>query len=134
MELYLLRACHKLQAGCPIFDRKIFYDKDGLKLYAFTAALRCDHLGINVEVESIFSPKEARSRNDAAYKMLDKLLKQTGNSICDFNYRRLCLAQQQLEEQEGNQDSTMVRRLREVECDLKLLNKEIEIYKKHLGF
>ncbi|MED6132403.1 hypothetical protein PIB30_018603 [Stylosanthes scabra] len=122
MEFYLLR------------DRKVFYDKDGLKPYAFTAVLRCDHLGINVEVDSNFSPDEARSRDDTAYKLLDHLLKHTGNSIYDFNYRQLCLAQQQLEEHECNQDSTLLRRLREAERHVKLLKDELGVYKKHLGF
>ncbi|MED6126053.1 hypothetical protein PIB30_074653 [Stylosanthes scabra] len=37
-------------------------------------ALRCDDKGINVEAESCYCPDEARSREDAAYKLLDNLL------------------------------------------------------------
>ncbi|MED6107195.1 hypothetical protein PIB30_011765 [Stylosanthes scabra] len=50
MEIYLLRACRKLEAGGPSFQRRVFYDTEGLKHYAFKAALRCEQKGIDVEV------------------------------------------------------------------------------------
>ncbi|MED6122207.1 hypothetical protein PIB30_037639 [Stylosanthes scabra] len=93
MKLYLLRTCVKLQIGSPIFDRSVFYDNQGLRMFAFTPAIRCDEKGINLEVESCFSPYEGKSRDDAAYQLLDKLLRQAGHSVCDFNYMRLYLAQ-----------------------------------------
>ncbi|MED6123213.1 hypothetical protein PIB30_047038 [Stylosanthes scabra] len=93
MELYLLRACRTLEAGFPCFERRVFYDSEGLRHYAFKAALQCELKRIDMQADNFFCPDEGRAREDAAYKLLDKLLIQTGYSICDFNYRRLCLAQ-----------------------------------------
>ncbi|MED6149948.1 hypothetical protein PIB30_067503 [Stylosanthes scabra] len=126
MEFYLLRACHKLEASCPILERKVFFDMYVQKLFAFSTALRCEEKGINLAEERCFWPEESKSRDEAAFKLLDSLLKQTGNEVCDFSYRRNCVAKLQADEQRGNEDSEIRQRLREVERHCEVLKKEIE--------
>ncbi|MED6144576.1 hypothetical protein PIB30_016848 [Stylosanthes scabra] len=92
MEFYLLRACHKLQCGLPYMETRVVFDNYGQKLFAFKAGLHCDEKEIEVYAESCYCPDEARAREDVAFKILDKLLIQTGHSIRDFNYRKLCVA------------------------------------------
>ncbi|MED6195586.1 hypothetical protein PIB30_039281 [Stylosanthes scabra] len=105
MELYLVRACMKLSMGCPILDGRAFYDQYGAKMFCFTGAFRCEEKGVYFEVEGCVCADQIRAREDAAYKLLDRLLTHTGHTILDFNYRRLCASQQQVEELRVVQDN-----------------------------
>ncbi|MED6209012.1 hypothetical protein PIB30_050486 [Stylosanthes scabra] len=42
MELYLLRACMKLEVGSPTLERRLHYSHYGGTLFSFSAALRCE--------------------------------------------------------------------------------------------
>ncbi|MED6120301.1 hypothetical protein PIB30_019624 [Stylosanthes scabra] len=133
MEFYLLRTCHKLEAGCPIFERKVFFDMYGQKLYAFSAALRCKENGINMATESCFWLKESKSREEVSFKLLDSLLKQTGKEGCDFNYRRNYMATMPNEALMVREDAAIGQRLREVERHCEMLKKVIKNCHKQLG-
>ncbi|MED6157457.1 hypothetical protein PIB30_023188 [Stylosanthes scabra] len=106
-------------------ERRVVFNNYGQKLFAFKARLCCDEKEIEVYAESCYCPDEARAREDVAFKILDKLLIQTGHSICDFNYRKLCVAQQRIDELE---------RLLEAESKCERLQSELEVYKKHMDF
>ncbi|MED6203629.1 hypothetical protein PIB30_001327 [Stylosanthes scabra] len=108
MELYLLRVYMKLQLSC---------EEKGLVLEVYGSA--CDD--------------EGSAREDAAYKLLDRLLLQTGNSIMDFNYRRLCAAKQQMEAMQNMQGSNIGQRLYEAERDRDAYKEQVEIFRKYLA-
>ncbi|MED6116737.1 hypothetical protein PIB30_102968 [Stylosanthes scabra] len=133
MELYLVRACVKLHVGSPIFERREFYSEYGQRMYYFSAKLSCEEKGLMLEVQGCCCHDEGRAREDAAFNLLDKLLTQTGNSIMDFNYRRLCAVNQQIAEMQNLQEGRMGQRLREVERDCEALRKQLEIYQTSLG-
>ncbi|MED6115668.1 hypothetical protein PIB30_092897 [Stylosanthes scabra] len=101
--------------------------------YTWYERLRCEEKGLMLEVQGYCCHDEGRAREDAAFNLLDKLLTQTGNSIMDFNYRRLCAANQQIEEMQNLQEGRMGQRLREVERDCEALRKQLEIYQTSLG-
>ncbi|MED6155922.1 hypothetical protein PIB30_009984 [Stylosanthes scabra] len=88
MEMYLWRACRKLAVGPPVFDRKVAYDVNGNLMFGFSAELRSVEKGIEVGAEGCFHPDELMAREDAAFKLLDSLLRKTGQEMCDFNFRR----------------------------------------------
>ncbi|MED6204353.1 hypothetical protein PIB30_008481 [Stylosanthes scabra] len=103
MELYLLRVCAKLHLGSPHFEKHVYHSQEGEKHYRFEVTLVCEEEEINLKANGCFSFDEACARDDAAYTLLDLLLIRTGHSICDFNYRRLCVLQQQFDEMQGTQ-------------------------------
>ncbi|MED6168086.1 hypothetical protein PIB30_008742 [Stylosanthes scabra] len=134
MELYLWKACHKLGLGCPVFDRKLFYDVSGQLMFAFLAAVRCEEKGLAVESDGSFMADEFMAREDAAFKLLDGLLKRTGTEVCDFNFRRNCVLRVEGREDRESRESMLQQRLLDVERDCARLRHEIEMYQKHLGF
>ncbi|MED6136757.1 hypothetical protein PIB30_058823 [Stylosanthes scabra] len=114
--------------GCPMFEPKVFYSQVGEKLFAFTAELRCQEKGLNLEVEGFACPDERRAREDVTYNLLDNLLRHTSNSILDFNYRRLCVAQQRGEKLEQSQVGVFMGRVHDLEGQCEALRKQIEVY------
>ncbi|MED6149410.1 hypothetical protein PIB30_062150 [Stylosanthes scabra] len=98
MVLYLLRVCTKLHLGSPRFERNVFLSQEGEQHYRFRVRLVCEEEGINLEAHGCFNADEGTARDDAAYTLLEMLLMRTGHSICNYNYRRMCVLQQQLEE------------------------------------
>ncbi|MED6204235.1 hypothetical protein PIB30_007347 [Stylosanthes scabra] len=133
MVQYLVRACTKLNMPWPIVEGREFYSAYGVRMFCFTAALRCNERGLNLKVEGCISAEQSRARDNAAYKLLDVLLRHTGNSILDFNYRRLCAAQQQVQELQEAHDREVPERVRELEEKCEALTKEIEKYHKVSG-
>ncbi|MED6117376.1 hypothetical protein PIB30_109453 [Stylosanthes scabra] len=133
MEFYLLRVCTKLQLGSPRFERSVYYSQEGEPHYKFLVSLVCEEADISLKTSGCFSAAEGHARDDAAYTLLDMLLMKTGHSICDFNYRRVCVLQQQLEELQGSQGNQLARRLREKEAECARLNEEIEKFCKYLN-
>ncbi|MED6106129.1 hypothetical protein PIB30_002022 [Stylosanthes scabra] len=90
MELYLLRVCAKLHFGSPKFQRSVYVSQEGEQHYRFEAKLVCEEAGINLECHGCFISNEDYARDDAAYTLLEMLLRCTGYSICDYNYRQVC--------------------------------------------
>ncbi|MED6196116.1 hypothetical protein PIB30_044243 [Stylosanthes scabra] len=131
MELYLLRACTKLHLGSPRFERREFYSEFGLRMYYFTAKLKCEEKGLVLEVQGCYCHDEGRAREDASYNLLDRLLVETGHSIMDFNHRRLCAAKQQIEEKQNMQESSIGQRFK-AERDRDAYKKQLEIYQNYL--
>ncbi|MED6180658.1 hypothetical protein PIB30_012256 [Stylosanthes scabra] len=134
MELYLLCVCMKLNFGWPTFEPLLFTSTSGGMLFSFKAALRCDEKGINVEVDGGICSDQSRAREDAAFNLLDNLLTMTGNSILDFNYRKVRALQQRVEELEQERAENPPARVVALERRCKALKDEIETYQKHLGF
>ncbi|MED6226308.1 hypothetical protein PIB30_102310 [Stylosanthes scabra] len=128
IKLSLVRACMKLSMGCPMFEGKEFYLQYGVRMFYFSAALRCKERGVNLEVEGCVCAAQSRAREDAAHKLLDMLWRHTGNSIMDFNYRRFCAAQQHVQELQEVHDREVVESVRELEAQCGALWKEIENY------
>ncbi|MED6121852.1 hypothetical protein PIB30_033967 [Stylosanthes scabra] len=100
MELYLLRACMTLHLGYPNFEPREFYSKFGSKMYGYKASLRLEEMRIDMEVDGCVSLDKNSAREDAAYNLLQQLLTVTGKAIMDFNYRRACVAECNLQEVE----------------------------------
>ncbi|MED6150632.1 hypothetical protein PIB30_074265, partial [Stylosanthes scabra] len=96
MEVYLMRACVKLGMGCPIFEPRWFISPQGERMVGYGASIRCEEKGVYLQVESSYCGSDGRARQDAAYLLLDQLLRRTGYTICDFNYRRLCEDEEQI--------------------------------------
>ncbi|MED6169798.1 hypothetical protein PIB30_024611 [Stylosanthes scabra] len=94
MEVYLMRACVNLVMGCPVFEPRWFISPQGERMVGYDALLRCEEKGVYLQVESSYCGDDGRARQEAAYLLLDQLLRRTGYSICDFNYRRLCEAEE----------------------------------------
>ncbi|MED6203935.1 hypothetical protein PIB30_004065 [Stylosanthes scabra] len=134
MELYMLCVCMKMGFGCPNFEPRLISSTYGGAMFSFKAAIRCDEKGINVEVEGGICGDQARAREDAAYNLLDNLLSQTGYSILDFNFRKVCALRQRIEELEQQQAENTDVRVVELESGCAALKTEIETYQKHLGF
>ncbi|MED6195000.1 hypothetical protein PIB30_033920 [Stylosanthes scabra] len=100
--------------------------------YSFSVKLVCKEAGTNLEAHGCFSSDEGHARDDAAFTLLEMLLSRTGYSICDFNYRRMCALQQQLEDIQGTQGNQLAQRLSEKETECELLIKQIECFYKFL--
>ncbi|MED6118445.1 hypothetical protein PIB30_002698 [Stylosanthes scabra] len=80
----------------PEPDRGTLITEEEMELYLLRVCMKL-HLGS----PRFESSNEGRARNDTAYTLLEMLLSRTGHSICDYNYRRMCALQQQLEEIQG---------------------------------
>ncbi|MED6110531.1 hypothetical protein PIB30_043866 [Stylosanthes scabra] len=123
----------RCNVGCPTFEPREFYSQFGSKMYACTAALRSEEMGINLEVEGRVCPDKNRAREDAAYNLLQQLLTVTGSSIMDFNYRRLVEAERNLEEKEHGTILQLRSRVAELEATCTSLRKEIENFHEFLA-
>ncbi|MED6160532.1 Ribonuclease H1 [Stylosanthes scabra] len=133
MELYLWRACRKLGLGCPVFDKKLFYDVSGQLMFGFSTAVRCEEKGLAIESDGSFMADEFMAREDDAFKLLDELLKRKGAEVCDFNFRRNCALRVEGREDRESRESMLQQRRLDVERDCARLRHEIETYQKHLG-
>ncbi|MED6120543.1 hypothetical protein PIB30_021706 [Stylosanthes scabra] len=131
MELYLLRVCSKLHLGSPK-QRYEYHSQDGEQHYRYSAKLVCEEAGINVEAHGCFSSNEDHARDDAAYSLLEMVLRRKGYYVCDYNYRHMCALQQQLEVIHGTDTDQLARRLIEKEAECELLSKQIEVFHKFL--
>ncbi|MED6215695.1 hypothetical protein PIB30_000701 [Stylosanthes scabra] len=128
MEFYLLRVCTKLHYGSPKFERYAYLSQHGDQHYRFSAKLVCEEAGIKLEAHGCFSPNEEVARDDAAYNLLEMLLRCTGYSICDYNYRQVYALKQQLEDIHGSQGNDLARRLIEKEEEVERLTKQIQSF------
>ncbi|MED6188218.1 hypothetical protein PIB30_084016 [Stylosanthes scabra] len=126
MEVYLVRACTKLQVGTLSFTRREWYTVDGHHLVAFFAVLQCKEKNIQLDVAGTFFMDDFLAREDAAYRLLESLLDRTGACISDFNYRALCSARQKLREYEREMATPLVQRLRDVERERDYLKTKLE--------
>ncbi|MED6112804.1 hypothetical protein PIB30_064993 [Stylosanthes scabra] len=133
MEVYLMRACVKLVMGCPVFEPRWFISPQGERMVGYSASLRCEEKGVYLQVESSYCGDDGHARQEAAYLLLDQLLRRIGYTICDFNYRRLCEAEEQIRQSHGPEDVRVAQRLLELEAKCKKLSTEVENYHKHLG-
>ncbi|MED6205860.1 hypothetical protein PIB30_021652 [Stylosanthes scabra] len=133
MELYLLRACMKLQVGSPQLERREFYSEYGQRMFYFKGKLNCEGKGLVLEIDGCACHDEGRAREDAAYNLLDRLLIATGNSIMDFNYRRLCIAKQQIEAMQNLPESNVALRLYEAERERDAYKEQVKIFQKYLA-
>ncbi|MED6131447.1 hypothetical protein PIB30_009928 [Stylosanthes scabra] len=79
------------------------------------ASLRLEEMGIDLEVDGCFSLDKNKVREDAAYNMLQQLLMVTGKAIMDFNYRRACAAEHNLEELEQGTVAELRSRVADLE-------------------
>ncbi|MED6131026.1 hypothetical protein PIB30_006354 [Stylosanthes scabra] len=75
MEHYLWRPCRNLGLGCPVFERKVFYDVNGNIMFGFSTKLRCEDKGVEVDFDGCFLTDEFMAREDAAFKLLGRLLR-----------------------------------------------------------
>ncbi|MED6170382.1 hypothetical protein PIB30_030355 [Stylosanthes scabra] len=71
----------KLRDGCPVIDGRGFYSPLGEKVFSFSVALQCDELGLNPKAVGCVCPDESRAREDAAYNLLDLVLKATSTQL-----------------------------------------------------
>ncbi|MED6131430.1 hypothetical protein PIB30_009911 [Stylosanthes scabra] len=125
MELYLMRACTRLQVGPPRLERHEHYSCDGHHLVAFSASLRCPGQRVDLVADGSFFMNDSLEWQDACYRLLHKLLTVKGKMIRDFNYRNLIATRQEVVQLRRELDTPLVQRLHELERERDHLLEEV---------
>ncbi|MED6156300.1 hypothetical protein PIB30_013332 [Stylosanthes scabra] len=112
MELYLMRACTKLKVDCPAFEIREHYSYGGHYTVAYTGTLVCAEKEVELEVHGSFVMEEKEARQDACFRLFEKLLVRKGKKIIDF---LLLAARQEVTELRRQLATPLVQWLRDVE-------------------
>ncbi|MED6152440.1 hypothetical protein PIB30_092118 [Stylosanthes scabra] len=126
MEVCLMRACTKLQVGCPVFEIRERYSYGGHHTVAYKVDLRCSTKDVELEVHGSFFPEEKEARQDACFRILEKLLVCTGKKIVDYSYRAMMAARREINELRSQLATPLIQRLQEVERERDQLKEELD--------
>ncbi|KAJ1388038.1 hypothetical protein SESBI_39499 [Sesbania bispinosa] len=83
------QVCMSLKIGQPIYRSRPIMNLEGVPYNAFRASLISKLHGIHHSAVGAYAPSEDLAREDAARKLLTRILAATGNQICDFNYYKV---------------------------------------------